>query len=125
MKSKLPEDSKIETISTRMRKQHYYLKFLKKELRIFTYIEDEGFYYYNSEYDSAEPIEVQTVIDMLVNQHVDFDIAPDRLFNPLNYLVSHINKIKRLMSDEYFLTPDQAKKKGNIRVHRGGIFMSI
>lgn len=114
LKSKLPEENKIETIITQMHKQHYYLKFLEKPLKIYTYIEDDGIYCYDAENNCVESIEPQHLVDVLVNQNVDFDLDPDKLFKPSNYLVSPFNKADRFMSGEYFLTPDQAKKKKEI-----------
>ena len=108
LKSKLPEESKIETIITQMHKQHYYLKFLEKPLKIYTYIEDDGIYRYDAENNCVESIEPQRLVDVLVRQNVDFDLDPDKLFKPSNYLVSPFNKVERFVSGEYFLTPDQA-----------------
>ena len=114
LKSKLSEESKIDTIITQMHKQHYYLKFLEKPLKIYTYIEDDGIYYYDAENNCVESIEPQRLVDVLVSQNVDFDLDPDKLFKPSNYLVSPFNKVDRFMSGEYFLTTDQAKKKKEI-----------
>ena len=114
LKSKLSEESKIDTIITQMHKQHYYLKFLEKPLKIYTYIEDDGIYCYDAENNCVESIEPQHLVDVLVNQNVDFDLDPDKLFKPSNYLVSPFNKVDRFMSGEYFLTTDQAKKKKEI-----------
>lgn len=114
LKSRLPEERLIETIYIQMRKQNYYLKFLEKELRVYTYVEDEGFFIYSSESDKVEAVDIQMLINDLTNQQVDFDIDPDTLFKPSNYLVSPFNKVERFMSGEYFLTPDQAKKKKEI-----------
>lgn len=114
MKSKLPDDSKVITIGNQMRKQYYYLKFLEKELHIFTYIEDDGFYHYNPGEDCVKPVDEQVVIDVLTKQNVDFDIEPNKLFKPSNYLVSPFNKVEQFISGEYFLTPDQSKKKKEI-----------
>lgn len=114
LKSKLPEESKIETIIAQMRKQHYYLKFLEKPLKIYTYIEDDGIYCYDADNNRVESIEPQQLVDMLIKQNVDFDLDPDMLFMPSNYLVSPFNKVERFVSGEYFLTTDQAKKKKEI-----------
>ena len=114
LKSKLPEDSKIETITTQMRKQHYYLKFLEKPLMIYTYIEEDGVYRYNHKNNCVELVDICHMIDTLVHQTVDFELDPDKLFKPSNYLVSPFNKVERFISGEYFLTTDQAKKKKEI-----------
>lgn len=114
LKSKLPEESKIETIFAQMKQQHYYLKFLEKPLKIYTYIENDGIYCYDAENNCVEQIETQILINALVDQHVDFDLDPDKLFKPSNYLVSPFNKVERFISGEYFLTTDQAKKKKEI-----------
>ena len=114
LKSKLPEDSKIETITTQMRKQHYYLKFLEKPLMIYTYIEEDGVYRYNHKNNCVELVDICHMIDILAHQTVDFELDPDKLFKPSNYLVSPFNKVERFISGEYFLTTDQAKKKKEI-----------
>ena len=114
LKSKLPEESKLETITTQMRKQHYYLKFLEKPLMIYTYIEDDGVYRYNHKNNCVELVNIYHMIDTLAHQTVDFELDPDKLFKPSNYLVSPFNKVERFISGEYFLTTDQAKKKKEI-----------
>lgn len=114
LKSQLPENCKFEIIRTQMKKQHYYLKFLEKDIKQFTYIENDGFYSYNAYNDNVDSVEVQTVVNFLINQSVDFDIDPEKLFKPSNYLVSPFNKVERFIFGEYFLTTDQAKKKKEI-----------
>ena len=114
LKGKLEEETKIEIIATQMRKQHYYLKFLEKPLDIYTYIEDDGMYYYDVNEDAVKRVDTQVLIDSLLNQQVDFSSDPDKLFRPSNYLVSPFNKVERFISGEYFLTTDQAKKKREI-----------
>lgn len=94
-----------------MKKQHYYLKFLEKEIKEFTYIENDGFYCYNVCNDMVGHVEIQSIVNILANQFVDFDIDPENLFKPSNYLVSPFNKVEQFISGEYFLTTDQAKKK--------------
>ncbi len=114
LKSPLPEQSKQETIYTQMKKQFYYLKFLGREIRIFTYIEDDGFWKYDPSSDSVERIETVEVVDALMSQAVDYEIDPEREFKPSNYLVSPFNKVESFVEGEYFLTTDQAKKKKEI-----------
>ena len=114
LKSKLPEDSKLETITTQMRKQHYYLKFLEKPLMIYTYIEEDGVYRYNHKNNCVELVDICHMIDILAHQTVDFELDPYKLFKPSNYLVSPFNKVERFISGEYFLTTDQARKKKEI-----------
>ena len=116
LKGKLNEKDKLDIIKTQMKKQYYYLKFLEKPLKIYTYIEDEGFYFYNIEDGVVEFVQQQIVIDTLVKQTVNFDLDPDVCFKPSNYFVSPFNKVERFMLDEYFLTPDQAKKKKEIEL---------
>lgn len=88
LKRQLPEESTIETIITQMHKQHYYLEFLEKPLKIYTYIEDDGVYCYDAENNCVERIEPQYLVDVLINQNVDFDLDLEKLFKPSNYLVS-------------------------------------
>lgn len=114
MKSQLPAKGNTETIHTQMKKQYYYLKFLGKSLRVFTYIEDDGFYYYRSKLDRVERIDTSVVIGVLENQSVDFDTDLNKVFRPSNYLVSPFNKVECFIKGEYFLTTDQTKKKREI-----------
>ena len=47
-------------------------------------IEDDGIYCYDAENNCVESIEPQHLVDVLVNQNVDFDLDPDKLFKPSN-----------------------------------------
>lgn len=114
LKCNLLKEPKIDKIHIQMRKQYHYLKFLEKPLKIYTYIEDDGFYRYDIENDSVERVQLQDIVCALTNQQVDFEIDPEKLFKPSNYLVSPFNKVERFISSEYFLTPDQAKNKKEI-----------
>ena len=111
IKGPLPESRKIKTVTDQMRKQHYYLKFLGKELKIITYVEDDGFYMYKADDDEITSIDVNYVTDIILKQELDETVDPEKAFKPSNYLVSPFNKVERFIAGEYFLTTDQAKKK--------------
>ncbi|MBR2505416.1 MAG: DUF2075 domain-containing protein [Bacilli bacterium] len=114
MKGPLTEDKKLTTISAQMRKQHYYLKFLGKELKVITFVEDDGFYLYKQESDEVISVDINAVIEFIQKQTLDENVDLEKIFKPSNYLVSPFNKVERFIAGEYFLTTDQAKKKREI-----------
>ena len=54
LKGPLSDDIKIGKILSQMRKNYYYLKFLDKPLRLYTFVEDDGVYEYSTTTDSLE-----------------------------------------------------------------------
>ncbi len=53
IKSELKIAQKELKILKQMKENHYYLKFLGKPMRIFTYVENDGFYHYDDVHDSV------------------------------------------------------------------------
>ena len=114
IKSPLSDDVKLDKITTQMKKNMYYLKFLGRKVSVYTFIENDGFYFFNEKTDRVEKIDISLLIDELSNQTVDYYVNLDKEFKPSNYLVSPFNKCHRFLKNEYFLTPDQQKKKKEI-----------
>lgn len=85
-----------------MRENHYYLKFLGKSIRIFTYIENDGFYKYDVCNDSVQKISAKEVAQSMKEQTVNYSVDPDKEFIPSNYLISPFNATEHFIDGEYF-----------------------
>lgn len=114
LKGPLSDDIKIEKILSQMRKNYYYLKFLDKPLRLYTFVEDDGFYEYSTGTDSLEKIDIKSLIAVLREQVIFEEIDIENIFVPSNYLVSPFNKTESFIDKEYFLTNDQESAKNDI-----------
>lgn len=115
IKSELKIAQKEAKILKQMRENYYYLKFLRKPIRIFTYVENDGFYKYTQTTDALEKIPAAEVAQSIMEQVVDYTIDPDKEFVPSNYLISPFNSTAQFMAGEYFLTSAQQKIKDEIR----------
>lgn len=115
IKSELKIAQKELKILKQMRENHYYLKFLGKPMRIFTYVENDGFYHYDDVHDSVVKVQAEIVANCMQKQTVDYTIDPDKEFVPSNYLISPFNSTEQFIAGEYFLTSAQQKIKDEIR----------
>lgn len=111
---KLSKEQKHAKILDQMRKNYYYLRFLKRSVTIFSYVENDGFYQYNAEADSALPVDSLYVAKFIKAQAVDYGIDPDKEFVPSNYLISPFNSTEAFINGEYFLTSAQQKIENEI-----------
>ena len=114
IKSELKVANKIEKILKQMRMNFYYLKFLGRKIEIFTYVENDGFYRYNTESDTAIKIDACTIATSMKIHRVNYNIDPNKEFVPSNYLISPFNSTEKFLAGEYFLTTDQQKIKDEI-----------
>ncbi len=114
LKGRLSDDIKQDKVVSQLKKNYYYLKFLEKELRLFTFVEDDGVYEYVCEKDQLVKVSVKTLIDALLSQTIYENIDMESLFKPSNYLISPFNKTENFIDGEYFLTNDQETVKKNI-----------
>lgn len=114
LKGPLSDDIKIGKILSQMRKNYYYLKFLNKPLRLYTFVENDGFYEYSTKTDSLEKIDIEALIAVLQDQVIFEEIDIEHIFVPSNYLVSPFNKTEAFINNEYFLTNDQESAKNDI-----------
>lgn len=111
LKGTLNESVKNSKILSQMRQNYYYLKFLGKELYLYTFIEDDGIYKYSIDEDSIEKIDIEALITVLQAQQIDEEVDMENIFIPSNYLVSPFNKTDSFIKKEYFLTNDQEGTK--------------
>lgn len=115
IKSELKVAQKEQKILKQMRENHYYLKFLGKSIRIFTYIENDGFYKYDVCNDSVQKISAKEVAQSMKEQTVNYSVDPDKEFIPSNYLISPFNATEHFIYGEYFLTSAQQRIKDEIK----------
>lgn len=114
IKSELKVANKEAKILRQMKINYYYLKFLGKKTKIFTYIENDGFYEYEEKSDIINRIDAQVVATYMKDHLVNYSIDPDKEFVPSNYLISPFNSTKKFIQGEYFLTTAQQKIKEEI-----------
>jgi len=114
LKGVLDDSTKQQKITRQMLQNYYYLKFLNKEILIFTYVEDDGLYMLNLEAEKAQKTNVTELIAYLSQNKVNYDMHPDNLFVPSNYLISPFNNTEKFINQEFFLTDHQQRIKNEI-----------
>ncbi len=114
IKSELKVAKKEEKILKQMRINYYYLKFLRRGLRIFTYVENDGFYEFMVQSDTVIKVDKQIVAECLQSHTVNYSINPNNEFVPSNYLISPFNSTNAFLNGEYFLTPAQQNIKQEV-----------
>lgn len=103
---KLEETSKVEN---QLQKNKYYLKFLDKELYLYTYIAKENKIYKLNQENKIIEVDLKELVSIIKKQFNE-DIIVENLneyFKPSNYLISPFNKTKEFINGEYFLTNEQ------------------
>ena len=115
IKSELKVAKKELKILKQMRENYYYLKFLGKPIRIYTYVENDGFYQYDDKNDDVVKIQSEIVANSMKSQTVDYAVDPDKEFVPSNYLISPFNSTEQFVAGEYFLTSAQQRIKDEIQ----------
>ena len=111
LKSPLDDTIKIDKISHQMKKNYYYLNFLGKHVKIYTYIEDDGIYQYDSATNTVTNLLAHELVTELKKQTVDFNIKIEEQFKPSNYLISPFNNVQKFLTQQYFLTGNQEDVK--------------
>ncbi|UZQ84833.1 DUF2075 domain-containing protein [Thermoclostridium stercorarium] len=106
-------------IVKQMKKNYYYLKFLSRPVRIFCFVDNNGFYEYDITSDSITKIQTDVIAQCIKNQFVDYSTDPDKEFLPSKYLISPFNSTDKFINGEYFLTNAQQKIKDEIKAELG------
>ncbi len=110
LKTKADEDR----ILKQLRRNSYYLSFLKQEKKhLFAYVCETGMLYRLDDSGELSAAEFAELFRELGKEHcLTADI--DSLFNPCNYLISPFNATEAFMEGKYFLTEQQEEIKGRI-----------
>ena len=114
LKAPLRRADKEEKIRRQMRTNHHYLGFLSRPLRLFTFVDKDGFYEYLPQQDQLTRADAAEIADLLRTQKVDPALDPDTLFVPANYLISPFRDSARFIKGQYFLTTSQQSVKEEI-----------
>lgn len=101
-------------ILSQMKRNYYYLQFLNRPLRIYTYVENDGFYMYDQAADDVVQVDGQAIAEQMQRHIVNYSIDPDREFIPSNYLISPFNSTEKFINGAYFLTTAQERIKEEI-----------
>lgn len=110
----LTRAEKIEKILSQQIKNYHYINALNRKIYICTYVENDGLYEYQPDTKTTKRVSFDKLIRVLKAQRVNEDIEPDKLFQPINFLISPFVKTDNFISGEYFLTEHQETIKKNI-----------
>lgn len=109
--SEYSDDDKKEKILKQMKQNYYYLKALNKEVLIYTYVENNEVYKFDSNTNDVIKSDISDLINNLEINKVNYNIDPDEIFIPSNYLISPFNKTENFINGEYFLNEAQCNIK--------------
>jgi hypothetical protein len=110
LKSKCSE----EKVKKQLLRNKYYLSFIGKKIRAFTYVSESQELYFLGDDDQLENVKIEYLVEVLNNQAISDLEVPDELFDPSDYLVSPFNSTDRFLAGEYFLTSQQEDIKNQI-----------
>lgn len=115
LKSQKVDDSEI---LKQLKRNYYYLSFLKKEIHCYTFVTDGDInilYHYNKENKTIEKVNDVIQLVNIIKSINDIDETNiDNLFVPSNYLISPFNTTEEFIKSEYFLTKQQEQIKQDI-----------
>lgn len=116
-------------IKTQLVRNGYYLSFIGRPVFSFTFVSDTGNLYFLRDGAHLEVVEADYLIDLLVNQKVNDDEIPDKLFNPSDFLVSPFNSTQKFLDGLYFLTHQQEEINkeitGSLLAGKSAKFISV
>lgn len=107
-----------EKILKQLKRNHYYLSFLEKEVYCYTFMidgEENILFYFNVVNDELK--QITDIKHILLNLYDLYDIEHtviDSLFTPSNYLISPFNTTNKFIEGKYFLTKHQEIIKNEI-----------
>lgn len=122
-------ESKDE-IKKQLFRNKYYLKFLNREIILFTYIEKENALYKLDDNNDLIQTAYQELIEIIKDQGNDEKFEDgnlNKIFEPSNYLISPFTKTEEFINGEYFLTSQQENIEKDIikKINSGGKFYVI
>ncbi len=103
-----------EKIHRQVLRNKYYLKFLKRKLFLYTFVEDSRELFRLNEDDTLESVSLDELAQLLLRQSSQMVEDVDAFFDPSNYLVSPFNATDKFLLDAYFLTTHQEQIKKHI-----------
>lgn len=110
----LKSEAEEEKVLKQLQRNSYYLKFLNKEVLLFTYVqESDTLYMLNDDESNLLTKDFDFLSKELLKDNGEIEDI-DKLFNPSNYLISPFNSTQQFMQKKYFLTEHQEEIKCNI-----------
>ncbi|WP_159938969.1 DNA/RNA helicase domain-containing protein [Caballeronia arationis] len=110
----LKASSSPEKIKKQLLRNKYYLGFLGRPVKLFTFVSASKVLYTLDDDEHLEIVESAGLGEWLTKQQVDDIQRLDELFNPSDYLVSPFNATDRFLKGEYFLTHQQEEVRNQI-----------
>ncbi|WP_114633321.1 DNA/RNA helicase domain-containing protein [Vibrio splendidus] len=117
----LKRESTVEKIEKQLKRNKYYLSYLRECVHNFTYVSSTGEVYLLDDDENLALSDIQTLIGILTPMVVSKISNLDHEFNPSNYLVSPFNSTEKFVADKYFLTNQQEDIKKNILRELGNV----
>lgn len=103
----------LDRIKAQLLNNKKYLKYLNKEMYLFTFISDIKEFYCLNEDDELVLCDVSKVLDIM-NLFNEEELDIDKLFKAGDYLVSPTTNPNKFLNGQYFLTTQQEFIKNNI-----------
>lgn len=110
----LKRQSTEEKITVQLLRNKYYLGFLKRDIRCYTYVADDKKLYTLDTTNTLEEVNLRQLLGQLVSQDVIKIPNVDSYFNPSNYLISPFNSTQEFLKGKFFLTTHQEEIKNDI-----------
>lgn len=82
LKSELKVANKLQKIHKQMKENYYYLKFLGKPIRIFTYVENDGFYEFKEAMEQPIKVNSTAISTIIKGCNIDDNIDPNEAEYP-------------------------------------------
>ncbi|MFG6686232.1 ATP-binding protein [Mariniflexile sp. HNIBRBA6329] len=110
----LKRESDLDTISDQLKRNKYYLSFLRKETHLFSYESSTKKLYGLDSSNNLVELNIRQLIEKLASQNVIKLENINIFFNPSNYLVSPFNSTQEFIKSKYFLTVQQENIKEQV-----------
>jgi len=110
----LKRECDLVSITDQLKRNKYYLDFLKRETHLFTYVSSSKKLYGLDSSNNLVELNIRQLIEKLASQNVIKLKNIDNFFNPSNYLVSPFNSTQEFIKSKYFLTVQQEDIKNQI-----------
>jgi hypothetical protein len=107
-------DCTVEKVQAQLVRNKYYLSFIGRKIFAFTFVSNSSQLFFCRDDGRLQTVNPARLTEILAQQTLDKEAAPDSLFNPADYLVSPFNSTDKFLAGEYFLTHQQEESKDKI-----------
>lgn len=106
--------SSLDRVEDQLIQNRYYLKFLEKDIRLFSFIVEDNKLYELTKSNKLVEVDMTVLVGILSNNNASDVLNIQDLFDIGNYLVSPFNQPEKYVAGEYFLTSNQMEVKSKI-----------